>query len=45
MIELRKFAKLQIAKIQIVSEGNDSFFLSICDRFFNKFPSFLTDVG
>lgn len=26
MTELRKFAKLQIAKIPIVLEGNDSFF-------------------
>lgn len=27
MIELRKFAIIQIAEIQIVLEGNDSFFV------------------
>lgn len=44
MLQLRKVAKLQIVKIQIVSQDNDSFF--VCNRFFDNFPSFIAaDLG
>lgn len=37
MLELRKFAKLQIAKIQIVSEDND---VCVCVRVTNYLTNF-----